>query len=166
MTFADLPTGDAVFVDANALIYHFTNHPKYGAACTALLERIERKEITGFTSSHCLADVAHRIMTIEAMGRLGWPASGLAARLKKHHAEIPKLRLYQQATSKVGQLGIQVFPVSESHVLAATNFSQQFELQTGDALIVAVMRHHGLTNLASEDADFDRVPGLTRYAPA
>ena len=25
MTFADLSRGDAVFVDANALIYHFTN---------------------------------------------------------------------------------------------------------------------------------------------
>jgi predicted nucleic acid-binding protein len=49
--------------------------------------------------------------------------------------------------------------------LAATNFSQQFEPLTGDSLIVAVMRHHGLTNLASEDADFDRVAGLTRYAP-
>jgi predicted nucleic acid-binding protein len=50
-------------------------------------------------------------------------------------------------------------------VLAATNFSQQFELLTGDALIVAMMRQHGLTDLASEDADFDSVPGLTRYAP-
>ncbi|MGH7170092.1 MAG: PIN domain-containing protein [Gemmataceae bacterium] len=35
-----------------------------------------------------------------------------------------------------------------------------------DALIVAVMQANGLTNLASEDDDFDRVPGLTRYAPA
>ena len=32
--------------------------------------------------------------------------------------------------------------------------------------IVAVMQSHGLVNLASNDADFDRVPGLTRYAPA
>src|SRR5713226_3474574 len=150
MTFADLQAGDAIFVDANTLIYHFTNHPKYGAACTALLERIEHQEIQGFTSAHCLAGVAHRIMTLEAMGRLTWPASGLAARLKKHHAEIPKLGLYQQVTAKVGQLGIQVLPIVESLVLAATNFSQQFELLTGDALIVAVMRQHGLTKLASE----------------
>jgi hypothetical protein len=70
MTFADLLTGDAVFVDANALIYHFTNHPKYGAACTALVERIEQQEITDFASSHCLADVAHCIKTLEAMGRV------------------------------------------------------------------------------------------------
>lgn len=165
MTFPDLQTGDAVFVDANTLIYHFTNHPKYGAACTALVERIEQQEIQAFTSTHCLADVAHRIMTIEAMGRLAWPLSGLAARLKKHHAEIPTLSLFHMTTAKVGQLGIQVLPISEPLVLAATSFSQQFELLTGDALIVAVMRQQGLTNLASEDADFDRVLGLTRYTP-
>jgi predicted nucleic acid-binding protein len=165
MRFVDLQHGDAVFVDANVLIYHFTNHPRYGAACTGLVERIELKEIQGFTSSHCLADVAHRIMTIEAMGRFTWPASGQAARLKKHHASIPQLSLYQTATAKVGQLGIQVLPLSESLVLAGTHLSQQFELLTGDALIVAVMRQYGLTKLASEDADFDRVLGLTRYAP-
>jgi predicted nucleic acid-binding protein len=165
MTFDDLQTGDTVFVDANALIYHFTNHAKYGPACTRLLERIENKEIQGFTHSHVLADVAHRIMTLEAMGRWAWSAAGLAARLKKHHAEIPKLSLYLQATPKVGQLGLQVLPVTEQLVLAATNFSQLFELLTGDALIVAGIRQQGLTKLASEDADFDHVPGLTRYGP-
>jgi len=166
MIFADLHPGDAIFVDANPLIYHFTNHPKYGLACTALVERIERKEIEAFTSSHCLADVAHRVMTIEAMVRSSWPAAGLAGRLKKHHAEIPKLNLYQQATVKVGQLGIRVLPVSGPLVLVANGFSQQFELLTGDALVVAVMHQHGLTKLASEDADFDRVSAITRYAPA
>jgi predicted nucleic acid-binding protein len=43
--------------------------------------------------------------------------------------------------------------------------SQQHELLTGDALIVATMQQHGLTHLASADADFDRVPGITRYTP-
>jgi predicted nucleic acid-binding protein len=43
--------------------------------------------------------------------------------------------------------------------------SRQTGLLSNDALIVAVMRANGLTKLASEDADFDRVPGITRYAP-
>ena len=165
MTFADLQSGEAIFIDANTLICHFTNHQKYGAACTALVKRIELKEIPGFTSSHCLADVAHRIMTIEAIARLGWPVSRLAARLKKHHAEIPNLSLYQQATTKVPQLGIQVLALTQSLVENATQLSQQYELLTGDALILAVMQANALTNLASNDADFDRVPGVTRYAP-
>jgi predicted nucleic acid-binding protein len=33
-------------------------------------------------------------------------------------------------------------------------------------LTVAVMQAHGLDKVASSDPDFDRVPGLTRYAPA
>ena len=130
------------------------------------MERIERQEVQGFTSAHVLSDLAHRLMTIEAMNRLGWPTTRLAARLRQHHAEIPRLTLYRQALGQVAQMGIQVLPVSEHLVLAATNYSQQHELLTGDALIVAVMRHHGLTHLASVDADFARVPGITRYAPA
>ncbi len=65
MTFDAIPAGTAVFLDANTLIYHFTRHPQFGAACTRLLERIERQEMRGFFSSHILADVAHRLMTIE-----------------------------------------------------------------------------------------------------
>lgn len=39
MTLASIPAGAAVFLDANTLIYHFAKHPKYGAACTALIQR-------------------------------------------------------------------------------------------------------------------------------
>jgi predicted nucleic acid-binding protein len=47
----------------------------------------------------------------------------------------------------------------------AAALSQQIGLLINDALIAAVMQANLLTNLASNDADFDRVPGLTRYAP-
>jgi len=54
-----------------------------------------------------------------------------------------------------------------SHLLdIAAAVSQQTGLLPNDALIVALMQVNGLTNLASHDADFDRVPGLTRYGPA
>ena len=62
-------------------------------------------------------------------------------------------------------LGIQILPLTHPEVETATHLSHQYELLTGDALIVAIVRQHGLTNLASLDDDFDRVPGLTRYAP-
>jgi predicted nucleic acid-binding protein len=48
----------------------------------------------------------------------------------------------------------------------STGISQQYGLLTNDALTVAVMQANGLTKVASADTDFDRVPGLTRYAPA
>jgi predicted nucleic acid-binding protein len=93
-------------------------------------------------------------------------AAGIAARLRKHHVEIAKLTVYAQALAAFPNLKIQVLAVTQQLVEAAASLSKQYGLLTGDALVVAVMQHQGLSNIASLDADFDRVPGLTRYAPA
>jgi predicted nucleic acid-binding protein len=50
-------------------------------------------------------------------------------------------------------------------VLLAGDLSRKHGLLSGDALVLAVMQHHELTSLASGDADLDRAPGITRYAP-
>lgn len=164
MSFDAIVAGDAVFLDADVLVYHFAGRPQFGAACTRLIERIEQQEIRGFASSRCVADLAHRLMTIEAIHLLGWPVAGIAARLRRHHSEISKLSRHAQAVSQLAGLRIQVLPVSESLVIEATRLGPRHELLTGDALIVAMMQQHGLDKLASVDSDFDRVPGLTRYS--
>jgi predicted nucleic acid-binding protein len=166
MTFADVPAGVSLFVDANTLVYHFAAEAKFGPACRGLLDRIRHRDIQGFASTHVLGDLAHRMMTIEAMQAFGWPAAGIARRLRRQPAEIQSLALFRQAVEGVLQFGVQVVSVTPEHVLAAAAISQQHGLLSGDALVVAVMREHGLVHLASNDADFDRVPGLTRYAPA
>ena len=165
MTCADLPAGAAVFVDANTLVYHFQPHPVLGPACTALVERIERQDLVGFTSTHVLSELAHRLMTLEACLAFGWPFAGIAQRLRQHPARVQTLTRFRQAVQEVPRLGIQVLTIPAHLVDAAAAVSQQTGLLSNDALIVAVMQANGLTPLASNDADFDRVPGLTRYAP-
>ncbi len=163
---ADIPDGAAVFVDANVFVYHFTPHPSLRVACQELLERCAREELTGCTSAHVLSNAAHRIMTLEAIGRFGWPVAGIAQRLQRHPDELRQLTRFRQAVDDIPAFGIEVLPITASDVSAAAAISHQEGLLSGDALIVAVMREHGLTNLASHDADFDRVAGLTRYSPA
>jgi hypothetical protein len=41
MIFASIPSATAIFLDANTLVYHFSNEPKYGPACTQLIKRVE-----------------------------------------------------------------------------------------------------------------------------
>jgi predicted nucleic acid-binding protein len=166
MTFADLAAAVAVFLDANTLVYHFSRHARYGRAGRALLERIARQELVGYTSSHVLSEAAHRLMTLEAIDRYGWPYAGIAQRLRKQPAQVQALTGFRQAVDEVPRFGVQVLAIPPGLIHVATERSQQHGLLHNDALIVAVMQANGLTNLASEDADFDRVPGLTRYAPA
>jgi len=166
MTFLDLPAGASVYVDSNTFIYHFMPHPQFGAACAALLQRAQAREFWAHTSSHALSEVAHRTMTLEAMSTLGWAAKNIAPKLKRHATEVQSLTRFRLAIDKIPSLGVNVIPIDYSLVRAATTISQQLGLLSGDALVVAVMRAHGLSHLASHDADFDRVPGITRYSPA
>jgi predicted nucleic acid-binding protein len=112
-----------------------------------------------------LSEAAHRLMTLEAIDRYGWPAAGIAQRLRKHPAEVQALTRFRQAIEEVPLFGVQVLAIAPALIHVATERSQQHGLLHNDGLIVAVMQANGLTTLASADDDFDRVPGLTRYGP-
>jgi predicted nucleic acid-binding protein len=165
MTFGDLPANAEVFIDANTLVYHFEPHPTFGPACTALIKSIELQQLAGFTATHIVGEVAHRLMTMEASARFGW-SSKVLQRLRHNTTAIQQLNEFEQAVLRIPQFGIRVLPISDALIQTAARLSRQLGLLINDALIVAVMQHHNLTHLASHDADFDRVPGLTRYAPA
>jgi len=166
MIYADLPAGAAVFVDAGIFIHHFEPNALYGPASTAFLERIENQEIDGVTTTHILSEVAHRLMTIEAMQVFGWKPAGIAQRLRNHPNEVQTLWRYRQAIQQIPLFGLHILSIDPSWLDSAASVSQQTGLLHNDALVVAAMRGHGLINLASADPDFDRVPGLTRFGPA
>jgi predicted nucleic acid-binding protein len=165
MNFAALSRGESVFLDANTFVFHFQPHPQFGPPCTVLLQRIELQEFAGYTSTHVLSEVAHRLMTLEARSNLGWSSGKLLQRLKQNPAAVSGLKGHQIAIQEVLQSRIQILTIAPPLLATASILTQQHGLLTNDALIVAMMQQHGLTNLASEDADFDRVPGITRYAP-
>ncbi len=166
MTFADLVAGDAVFVDANTLTYHFQPHPVWGPPCSGLLQRIENRELTGFTSTHVLSEVSHRLMTIQASALFGWASAGIGNRLRTNPTQVQQLTAFRKAIDQILQSNLQVLAVPPVLLATAAALSQQIGLLTNDGLIVAVMQVHGLSKIASSDTDFDRVPGLTRYGPA
>ncbi len=96
MAFDAIPAGRAVFVDANVLLYYFTAHSRYGPARKTLLDRVENKDMIGFNTAHAVAEVVHRLMTIEACQRFGWPVRGIARRLRRHPAELQQLSRSRQ----------------------------------------------------------------------
>jgi predicted nucleic acid-binding protein len=105
-------------------------------------------------------------MTIEANAVFGWPMAGMANRLRRHLAEVQKLNAYRIAVDQITQSRMQIFDVPLGTLHRAIAICQQTGLLINDALIAGLMQQHGLSRLASHDADFDRIPGLARFAPA
>jgi predicted nucleic acid-binding protein len=163
MKFAQLASGSSVFVDANVFVYAFAPDPQFGPDCRQLLERIENHDLDGVTSTHILSDVTHRLMSLEACVTFGWPYAGIAQRLNRHPAEVQKLTRFRQALDAIIAIGIDVLPTRAVHAVGAAQISQQYGLLTNDALVLALMSERAVTNLASFDTDFDRVPVLARF---
>ena len=104
-------------------------------------------------------------MTIEAADRFGWPVQGIANRLRRHPAEVQQLVLPRRGLDEINAARVSVLAIDPPFVALAIDACRQTGLLYGDALTVTVMQRHGLTHLASLDADFDRVPGISRYTP-
>src|SRR5437870_3202364 len=105
MRFAQLPPNSAIFIDANTFVYHFQPHPLFGSACTSLLKQIELQTFGGFTATHVMGEVAHRLMTMEASIVHGWP-SKVTHHLRQNPQAIQSLTKFQQALAEIPQLGI------------------------------------------------------------
>ena len=165
MIFADIPDGASVFLDANTYVYHFAPDPIYKTPCTQLIDRIEQGLVHGFTSTHVLTEIAHRLMSLEAMDVFGWPIAGIAARLRRHPSEVQRLATYRNSVQIILSSRVNILTIPPQLAAVATSLSQQWGLLSNDALIVAVMQAHGVVNLASNDGDFDRVAGLVRFSP-
>jgi predicted nucleic acid-binding protein len=103
-------------------------------------------------------------MAVEAATQFGWK-SKVMQRLRQQPDKLQQLTRFRQAIQQVPQLGIQVLAIAPSLIDAGALVSQQTGLLTNDALIVALMQANGLTSVASNDPDFDRAPGMTRYSP-
>jgi predicted nucleic acid-binding protein len=64
LTLDRVPRASRIFLDSTIFIYHATGA---SSECRSLLERCEAGEVTGVTSVVVLAEVAHRLMIIEAV---------------------------------------------------------------------------------------------------
>lgn len=162
MRLSEFPTGQTIVLDTNCLVYHFTGtYP----SCAVLLDRARRRDVSAVTSAVVLTEVHHRLMVVETLQRVGKPLRRVASFLKAHPDVIRPLRQCERAMAVLRTCRIRVLPVTPRLIAEACRVSHDLGLLTNDALLVATVRAHHLTHLASNDSDFLRVPGLTLWRP-
>ena len=160
----DMPDGSLSFVDTNVLVYHFVENPRFSMECRRFLERVVAGDIIAVSVEAVIADLVHKVMAEEA--RLVHALDSGAVRfLQRHPAEITKLSAFVEAAKQLERLPITLLPVDLATVRQAAELAQQYGLLTNDAIIVSLMQRHGLIHIATNDDDFDRVPGITVWKP-
>lgn len=136
-----------MYLDANVLIYAVTQDGRYGAACTQWLKRIESGQITVATSALLLVECLHVFKSLNRI--LG----------KKRRRAID----ISGSLNAVLSLPIRWLELTPSVVLRASEVDAP--LTAGDAVHVSTMEIHGISEILSADAGFDRVSGIRRRDP-
>jgi predicted nucleic acid-binding protein len=162
LTLDRVPPATRIFVDSTIFIYHAT-----GASpqCRALLERCEAGDVTGVTSVIVLAEVAHRLMIIEAVAAGLVSGKDVVKKLRSRLDLVRRLHVYQEHVERIPLMGVDVLPLEVGTLLRSADIRRAYGLLVNDSLVVAAARGAGIGHLASADADFGRVKELKLYQP-
>ncbi len=162
MTLAGIPEGSTVFIDANVFVYHFVGA---SAQCTALLARCETSEVRGSTSALVLAEVAHRLMMIEAVERRVVPSGNVARKLARRPELVRQLTIYEASIQAISSMGVEIMALTEATIQLGLRHQRRYGLLTNDSLIVATMLQQGVRLLATADRRLAIVDELEIAAP-
>jgi len=162
----EIESGSAVFIDSNIFLYVTLAHPKYRYSCKRFLERVDEGDLHGLTSVLVCNEVVHRLMIAEVVEKLNIEPKSAVDYIKKNYTVIGELKKAWNALEAINQIeNLKIVEIDRQTLMEAVNFSKKYGLLSNDAFHVAVMKKHGVKNIATNDRDFERVDGIKVWKP-
>lgn len=161
----DLPPGEWVFLDSTIIHYAFVDFPGATPQCIELLNRVARRELTACLTVPVLNDAVHKVMCSDAAARFNRPRAGLVSWMKSNPTHVRELGRAAEVLRLIEAMPVEVLDAGLATLMEAQQVARDYGLLAGDALIVATMRQHRVSHLATNDDDFDSIAGLTVWKP-
>lgn len=131
------------FLDTNVLMRHFTNDdPVRAPQALALIERIERGEERVVTSMMIVFETVF---------------------LLERRYKVPKATVRELVWDVLSMRGVQL--TGKALCSQAFDLYVEKNVSFADAYSAVYMQSRDLTEIYSWDADFDKIPGLSRIEP-
>ena len=161
-----LPTDSRIFIDANIFLYAILGHPNFKSPCKDFLIKLENGEYDGITSTLILNEVVHKLMLAEVVkiNRLSSEHDALKL-IRKNPVFISKLHSTWNNYAYIKRYPIMIAEVDEKEMDLAVQISERYRLLISDAVHITTMKTRGIVDLASNDSDFERVPGINLWKP-
>ena len=140
-----LPLSSDVFIDANIFLYHIMRRPKFFQPCHDFFAAIESGAYNGFLSTLVLNEVLHKLILAEATNTY---------ELRSEHDY-----------SDIKEYPIIICSCDRSVLDMAVGLSNKYGLLISDATHLAVIKSEGISNIATNDTDFQRLNEIDVYKP-
>ena len=157
-----------MFIDANIFTYLMTGHPTYGRKCQQLLEGVESGGLQAFISPLVIDEVSYVLMFQMARKAGGSQDArsikrAMMADWKECLAPVGEFYEYIDLLISTGYLKVLSLDYSISRI--ALKCAKEYHLLPRDALHAACCKAYGISEIATNDGDFNRVSFLTIWKP-
>jgi predicted nucleic acid-binding protein len=161
-----------LLTDANIFVYHLTGQQDYGTICSGFLKRVELSEINGVTSVLIIDEAIYGILITNAANILKITKISTIRNHLKNDKKLCK-RCYQDAEIFLDYIdalrdgGLELIDSINYRIFRDLLPSVQAGI-TGlphDLIHIKLCRDLKIDHIATQDSDFDNVPGLTVWKP-
>ena len=160
-----------IFIDANIFTYFLTNHPRHGEVCVEFMEEIEEGKRIGFISPLVIDEVIYVLM-IQKMKETTSIRDVAALKRKMLRDKsiwkdcLNPVEIFFKYIDQLTALGnLEILNIDYSTSKIALEISREHFLFPRDALHAACCKAHGITNIATNDRDFERAQWLNVWNP-
>lgn len=133
--------------------------------CSDFLNKIEHEQIHAFTTTFIIAEVLHRAMIYEAVGKFNLDPKGAINKLQKNPALIKSLNQFSRIPMILTDIGIQILSVSYTTILNSQRWRRDYGIMVNDSILLETMADFNISHLVTNDSDFDRIPDITVWKP-
>jgi predicted nucleic acid-binding protein len=158
-----VPTGTRIFIDSNIFLYIFLKHPKWGKSCQEFIKRTEDMDIQGIVNEFVYNEVIHKLMVTALMNRFHCSPQQAIIMIKNTPELLKDFPALWEAGEMLRAMNLKV--ISGPFFPESFTLMQEYHLLITDAVHIAAMKKEEITNIASNDKDFSRVPGLSVWKP-
>ena len=162
MRLDEMPPGP-IYVDTNVFYMYLRTDPRYLPIIRSFFERVIEGEVIAFVGVPVLDELFYRLLLARIRDQgFGNPLSAL----RRQTSELVRQHALPVEHAIVGLLNlpnVHLVGVEADDGYRLFQIAREYGLLPRDALHVAIMERLGLTAIASDDTDFDRVERLRRH---
>jgi predicted nucleic acid-binding protein len=121
--------------------------------------------VVGVASVLGITEVVHKLSIIELSSKLKKKPQSIVSLIKNDPSILDKLETPFIAAQNILSMNLEIINLIIPRLIDALKLMKSYRLLSNDAIHVATMKARGISNIATNDPDFERVDWLTVWKP-
>ncbi len=163
MSLGDVPEDTRIFIDANVFL-NVALKQVHAGHCKDFLKKVHERKLRGFVSLVVLDEILFKLLQGEISNKFKVPLREAVGYAKRNPKCLPQLTKSWDAIENILSMNITVLDMPKELNSVISN-CKRYGLLTKDSLHVTVMEQNNIKDIATSDADFERVDFLTLWKP-